>query len=1260
MHIFLARNALRLGADDAKLADSSAWVVDLRLSELTLVAGAVFAVTFTSMSNMGFMIAAIVVILAVHVVQQRRQQRSIKKDIPFELADAKCACIGVQDVAPPAISVARSWLQMARDSRARKHAEETFRNLQEACVTEDETSAEGDLSSSIPPELPGFESLSSYFPVHHDTHNEPVGMSNDCYEALLERKQNEPWGFVWNVAGTKAKRLIVDGVSADSPAGRWASRQQELRLQAFDLGDELVDANGACDRASMQRVMNDANVVLLRFVRSGSAPFVCPLNRRKQVAASASAHSGALSAAFTDARVECKVRNTFIHVVTHRDENHEERLTQSEPDIRLQDIPRLARHEHFASKKNAVTESCDSGTNTDSAWEGLQGVQLARRGRVPRKNAAPESADSGVNTDSAWEGPAGRSYRSIARRVTIVDTAEVVRVEDAVLGQGEVIRVEDALVGQGVSCCDASPSQLPGDPPLFFPPTPMNCFADFCLDLQGDSLSEIHLPVASENQYHRDADPGPIDDSCYAMSAEMHMDPIGQTAVISGLVLAPQFNGKWCHVESHDAQMNRYVVRVLQEQDLEGAVPLVAKLRLENLFFLPPLPQSVEQVATPTLPMVESQTQEIGVMEIGVPTGKSCSQMDQIPSESGSEHLASHMTEPLPISPDLCVPEWPCNEVPEWPFNESAAQFCFPDANALGFEDIQAAAKFCFPDASASGLDDMVSCYMMNLGGWQPAAENFQQYPQAFPDDSEQAMQTFMDNQYPEFYQDMDAFVEGDAHESDGGCAVRGKRRGKRKSRKKHPTQLDAEGSTAQEFLVEAEIEPVLAEAMATTQQLPPRPMSPSPKADGGADFKEALPGPTAGPPRLVQHPLPEVSLPPPPPPPPPEDVLLPIDGVEDDDTLPPPPPPTELSLPPPPPPPPEDVLLPAAKVKTRRTKAAKKQSLNSEEEPTNKHQCDSDEELQQLVQKACEQEAQKAKQRKTCTADKHQLGSDDELESIRHELQMSYMATLKALDTDDHEVQQQHSPSVQSETMDEVDIVAQVCPQSSSSQQSPPKEIWRPSLRTNVVPLSSEKPSNSTSEQTSCALQNTQDSVGQTRPQSPCDDHVGITPSAEVFETAVSAPTPLTATQNGLGQASAVLDNVRSTPKKKSLKIDCADKGNDARHKSKQKNGDKAHLAEKEVDLKSSKKKATARHVYIEHNSPYSSDRDACGTREAPPLAMQETRHHEAARSTAGEIDTAGPAVPDVSVPAHASSTAMSAGWRPTLRISKPRITDL
>eukprot|EP00418_Pyrodinium_bahamense_P082071 CAMPEP_0179070898 /NCGR_PEP_ID=MMETSP0796-20121207/31256_1 /TAXON_ID=73915 /ORGANISM="Pyrodinium bahamense, Strain pbaha01" /LENGTH=440 /DNA_ID=CAMNT_0020768001 /DNA_START=46 /DNA_END=1368 /DNA_ORIENTATION=- len=60
-------------------------------------------------------------------------------------------------------------------------------------------------------------------------------------------------------------------------------------------------------------------------------------------------------------------------------------------------------------------------------------------------------------------------------------------------------------------------------------------------------------------------------------------DIVGKQCMIHGLVADQQYNGAWCHVESFDASMQRYAVRVLTTT----SAPLRAKLRRENLSVVP-------------------------------------------------------------------------------------------------------------------------------------------------------------------------------------------------------------------------------------------------------------------------------------------------------------------------------------------------------------------------------------------------------------------------------------------------------------------------------------------------------------------------------------------------------------------------------------------------------------------------------------------------------------------------------------------------
>eukprot|EP00931_Biecheleriopsis_adriatica_P115669 TRINITY_DN91438_c0_g1_i1.p1 TRINITY_DN91438_c0_g1~~TRINITY_DN91438_c0_g1_i1.p1 ORF type:complete len:1134 (+),score=221.71 TRINITY_DN91438_c0_g1_i1:115-3402(+) len=73
-------------------------------------------------------------------------------------------------------------------------------------------------------------------------------------------------------------------------------------------------------------------------------------------------------------------------------------------------------------------------------------------------------------------------------------------------------------------------------------------------------------------------------------------DIIGQKALINGLVHAPHFNGQWGLVDSYDAELKRYVVRVFVGE--QGAQPVLAKLRRDSLVVpkaSPPGPEELQR-----------------------------------------------------------------------------------------------------------------------------------------------------------------------------------------------------------------------------------------------------------------------------------------------------------------------------------------------------------------------------------------------------------------------------------------------------------------------------------------------------------------------------------------------------------------------------------------------------------------------------------------------------------------------------------------
>merc|ERR1712187_490711 len=100
-----------------------------------------------------------------------------------------------------------------------------------------------------------------------------------------------------------------------------------------------------------------------------------------------------------------------------------------------------------------------------------------------------------------------------------------------------------------------------------------------------------------------------------ATSAEAEDGVIGRWVLITGLLRSPQFNGQWGLAEAYDAEMHRYVVRVLLGSlhgegtgDSVAAQPVLAKLRRENFVVIPardaPLPNSA---AAPALALGPEQ-----------------------------------------------------------------------------------------------------------------------------------------------------------------------------------------------------------------------------------------------------------------------------------------------------------------------------------------------------------------------------------------------------------------------------------------------------------------------------------------------------------------------------------------------------------------------------------------------------------------------------------------------------------------------------
>eukprot|EP00931_Biecheleriopsis_adriatica_P049278 TRINITY_DN28505_c0_g1_i1.p1 TRINITY_DN28505_c0_g1~~TRINITY_DN28505_c0_g1_i1.p1 ORF type:complete len:1158 (+),score=254.68 TRINITY_DN28505_c0_g1_i1:64-3537(+) len=310
----------------------------------------------------------------------------------------------------PAAKVARAWLQMARV---------------QSCLAEAASAAQVRLGSSsdIGGSVTEGESAGSTWEVLE------VGGSDAAHtaqqrriEVSLERKPGESWGFVWSVGTARSRRrLILDSVLSDSPAGHWNARQKELGLRTLERGDVLVDANGNRGQGPVQRELAAVSSIYLGFLRPVSAPASKPDKVPCE----------------SPLKYECRVKNSFLEVSAHGAESQEDAHTLSDP------------------------------------------------------------------------GPS----RSLALRI---------------------------------------PSSPEGPPPI--------------RSAKGSPSGACHIGI-------------PENDPCYLTESEAVSDLIGATALITGLVRSPEYNGHWCKIEAFDAQVRRYVVRVL----LGSQEPVMAKLRLENL-----------------------------------------------------------------------------------------------------------------------------------------------------------------------------------------------------------------------------------------------------------------------------------------------------------------------------------------------------------------------------------------------------------------------------------------------------------------------------------------------------------------------------------------------------------------------------------------------------------------------------------------------------------------------------------------------------
>jgi len=73
-------------------------------------------------------------------------------------------------------------------------------------------------------------------------------------------------------------------------------------------------------------------------------------------------------------------------------------------------------------------------------------------------------------------------------------------------------------------------------------------------------------------------------------------DMINKRVLVVGLIKQPAFNGEWGRVESYDAGLQRFVVRVTRD----AGPPLLAKLRRENLLVPPTLALRFDDESKPS------------------------------------------------------------------------------------------------------------------------------------------------------------------------------------------------------------------------------------------------------------------------------------------------------------------------------------------------------------------------------------------------------------------------------------------------------------------------------------------------------------------------------------------------------------------------------------------------------------------------------------------------------------------------------------
>lgn len=346
-------------------------------------------------------------------------------------------------------------------------------------------------------------------------------------EVLLERESvEESWGFAWKIAPKARGQLVIAGVSAKSPAGRWNQRADMQNGICLRRGCTVLSINGSTNFEELKLHLVDGLRLSTRFITASTSK---PLqNSNLAMFGDSPVAKRKVGVVSKTASVPWRVKNSFLEVISSDfafDDSELDPVTQSEPPP--------SRHSDCEGNRTVV-QNC-----------------RVKKTSVQRNPFADECV-------KATRSPKSRSSHCH-------------------LGFG------DAASG-----CEAAPNMLPGTcPPAAaavgsgITETPVEALPDTTKP-NVDRKPKRPQPCALD----ADIFPNGSDREHSDGKKNVEFSLAGQRALICGLSLHAGFNDQWCDIQRYDSTLRRYEVQI----NTSSGEPVTAKLKRENLMITPITP----------------------------------------------------------------------------------------------------------------------------------------------------------------------------------------------------------------------------------------------------------------------------------------------------------------------------------------------------------------------------------------------------------------------------------------------------------------------------------------------------------------------------------------------------------------------------------------------------------------------------------------------------------------------------------------------